>query len=105
MKKFLKILGKYLLNILISIDQLINTLAGGDPDETISSRLGKFYKNSFLVKILNWIDSNHCKDSIEEDEGKDRIIDGFRLEPTKPEFKKPKEDLVEEDKQKDIIYK
>jgi len=34
-------IGKYLLNILISIDQLGNTFAGGDPDETISSRLGK----------------------------------------------------------------
>ncbi len=34
-------IGKWLLNILISIDQLGNTIAGGDPDETISSRLGK----------------------------------------------------------------
>jgi len=26
-------IGKWLLNILISIDQLGNTIAGGDPDE------------------------------------------------------------------------
>ena len=32
---------KYFLNILISLDQMGNTLLGGDPDETISSRLGK----------------------------------------------------------------
>lgn len=30
----------YLLRVLISIDQLGNTLAGGDPDATISARVG-----------------------------------------------------------------
>lgn len=32
---------KYIYNILIGIDQLCNAILGGDPDETISSRLGK----------------------------------------------------------------
>lgn len=39
-------LKKYLYNILISLDQLGNTILGGDPDETISSRLGKNYRDS-----------------------------------------------------------
>ena len=65
-------------NILISIDQLANTILGGDPDETISSRAGKMQHDSKWAKVLCWllnkIDTNHCKESIEEDEGKDRII-------------------------------
>jgi hypothetical protein len=32
---------RYIWNLLISIDQLFNVLLGGDPDETMSSRMGK----------------------------------------------------------------
>lgn len=74
-------IGRYLLNILISIDQLANTLAGGDPDETISSRIGKIKLahegvipwTSPLVKVIDCllerIDPNHSIDAIEYDEG------------------------------------
>jgi len=80
-------MGKWLLNILISIDQLGNTILGGDPDETISSRLGKLkVKHGGKIpwrrpasKIIDWgldkIDSNHSIDAIEEDEGKNAILD------------------------------
>ena len=77
-------IGRYFKNVLISIDQLGNTLIGGDPDETISSRAGKsVQRNSsnrggvwyVLCRMLHWIDKNHCLDAIEEDEGKHRIID------------------------------
>ena len=83
----MKSLGKYLLNLLISIDQLGNTIAGGDPDETISSRLGKMkrkYNGTIpwyrpLSKIVDWgldkIDPNHSIDAIEEDEGSEAFID------------------------------
>lgn len=71
-------LGKYILNVLISIDQLANTLVGGDPDETISSRCGKRRKYckvcSYLCVVLDYIDDRHCSKSIEVDEGKDAII-------------------------------
>ena len=80
-------IGKWLLNILISIDQLGNTITGGDPDETISSRLGKmkvkhggripWYRP--LSKVVDWgldkIDPNHSIDAIEADEGKNTIVD------------------------------
>lgn len=66
---------KYLLNLLIGIDQLVNTILGGYPDETISSRIGKrvvkgdsWLCNS-LSKLLNLVDKNHCIDAIEKDEG------------------------------------
>ena len=80
-------IGKWMLNILISIDQLGNTIAGGDPDETISSRLGKLKVKHGgripwrrpLSKIIDWgldkIDPNHSIDAIEEDEGKEAVLD------------------------------
>jgi hypothetical protein len=36
-----KNIRRYLYGVLIGIDQFGNTLAGGNPDETISSRLGR----------------------------------------------------------------
>jgi hypothetical protein len=70
--------GKYFFNILVALDQLGNTLLGGDPDETISSRSGKNENRKrwayFLCRALHWIDADHCKKSIEEDEGKNAII-------------------------------
>lgn len=79
--------GQYFFNILIGIDQLGNTLWGGDPDETISSRLGKIKKKNGgkipwtrpLPKIIDYgldrIDPNHSIKSIEPDEGKDAVFD------------------------------
>ena len=32
---------RYIWNLAVSLDQLVNTIFGGYPDETISSRLGK----------------------------------------------------------------
>ena len=67
----------YIWNILIAIDQFFNALFGGDPDETISSRAGKVQHEAKWAKWLCWflnkLDTNHCKDSIEEDEGKDQL--------------------------------
>jgi len=65
---------KYFWNLLISIDQFFNTLFGGNPDETISSRAGKArYKGKKWGCILCWfldkIDKNHCEKNIELDEG------------------------------------
>jgi len=69
---------KYIHNILISLDQLVNTLLGGDPDETISSRVGKNYDNSIIEKMINFLFSSrqkdHCSESIEWDEGNNKII-------------------------------
>ncbi len=90
-------LGKYILNVLIGIDQLGNSLLGGDPDETISSRLGKLKirhggKISWyrpLSKIIDWgldkIDPNHSIDAIEDDEGKDAVIDREDTGKNKPD--------------------
>lgn len=66
---------RYLWNLLIALDQLANALLAGDPDETISSRMGKAVREGrcvlcrFLCGLLHRIDPNHCRKSIEEDEG------------------------------------
>jgi len=68
---------KYFWNLLISIDQLVNTIFGGDPDETISSRIGKHVHwrgdtgwRLWLSKFLDLFERDHTLKSIEEDEGK-----------------------------------
>lgn len=66
---------RYLWNLLIALDQLGNALAGGFPDETISSRAGKCARKGgshfchFLCRLLNLFQDNHCERSIEADEG------------------------------------
>lgn len=69
----------YLKRILIAIDQLGNAAANGNPDETVSSRVGKNAiagKWWALVaeKVINWTawhvfhDPDHCRRAIEYDE-------------------------------------
>jgi len=69
----MKRVRRYLWNLLISVDQLINTLFGGDPDETVSSRLGKQTEHCRLCrwfcKLLSKLDPDHCQKSIEPDRG------------------------------------
>lgn len=71
--------AKYLKNVLIGIDQLINALFGGDADETISSRVGKRrdaaerFMAPIVDKLFFW-DKDHTKASIEHDEGKDGVL-------------------------------
>jgi len=45
-------LKRYVLNVLIAIDQLGNELIGGDPDETISSRASKRREH---CKLCHWL--------------------------------------------------
>lgn len=65
---------RYAWNVLISLDQLLNTLLGGDPDETLSSRMGKRARKGdklgrCFCAVLDVLDKNHCEKSIERDEG------------------------------------
>ena len=83
----MSLISRYFWNILVSVDQLVNTLCGGDPDETISSRLGKWAlagKNhtgirKVVYQIVNAIvelfERNHFQKSIETDEGSKKVID------------------------------
>lgn len=60
---------KYILNVLIAIDQLVNALIGGYPDETLSAsawlgeQQGKFFPCIFrpLIDFLFLpIERSHC---------------------------------------------
>ena len=60
--------------VAVAIDQLFNALLGGDEDETISSRAEKARRKGkrwgcVLCRFLDWLDPNHCTNSIEPDEG------------------------------------
>lgn len=73
-------IGRYLWNWIVWVDQGCNTALGGDPDETLSSRMGKAIRENRCVlcrqicRVLNWIDPNHCQKHIEEDEGSRAIF-------------------------------
>ena len=83
--------GRYTFNVLVGLDQLGNTLLAGDPDETISSRLGKLKKKHGgkikwsrpLAKtidcLLEVIDPGHSIDAIEYDEGKNALADKLEV--------------------------
>ena len=58
----------------VSYDQLANTAFGGDEDETISSRAEKARRKGKrwgceLCRVLDRLDKDHCKNSVELDEG------------------------------------
>lgn len=74
----------YLLNVLVALDQLVSAILGGDPDETISSRLGKSQRGDYgraqrmlLMPAAMMVDlvflkldgPDHCRRMIEDDEG------------------------------------
>jgi len=83
----MKKIGRYIINVLISLDQFGNSILCGDPDETISSRIGRIKKKwggqipwgRPVTRITDWcldkIDPNHSIDAIEEDEGHDGLAD------------------------------
>ena len=62
-----------IVNVLIACDQLANVIAGGWPDETLSSRAYRMQLQGkpwgFLCGFINGLmwDSEHCKDSYESE--------------------------------------
>jgi len=67
----------YWKRVIVSVDQLLNTITGGNEDETISSRCGKKVRDYgrkyklayYLCRALHFLDPGHCEKSIENDEG------------------------------------
>ena len=63
----------YGIRLLIALDQLGNTICCGDPDETISSRVGRAAVKGkrwalLLERAINtlfFFDPDHCRSSIE----------------------------------------
>jgi hypothetical protein len=71
--------ARYLLNLLILLDQAGNTLAGGSPNETISERAAKARNagrtwGCVLCRFLNWINPGHCDNALTSTIGDDAVI-------------------------------
>jgi hypothetical protein len=93
--KYSKI-GLYFANLQVGLSQFINTLIGGDPDETLSSRVGKMKrgitnsKNPWLkpiqwgnqIFVIFWKQKDHWNSAIEDDKG-DRALWKFKGEEYK----------------------
>jgi hypothetical protein len=69
--------GMFIVNVLLAIDQFVNVLMLGDPDETISSRAGRVFPNTwwtwFIDNLFFW-QTNHCHKAIEPSEGRRDIL-------------------------------
>lgn len=65
---------RYIMNILRWLDEGFNVLTGGDANETLSSRAGKAQRAGkrwacVLCRGLDLIQRDHCKRSINPDDG------------------------------------
>lgn len=63
---------QYIQQVLIALDQLLNTLAGGMPDETLSARAYRqqLKGNALYAKVINFVffwQSEHCKEAHESE--------------------------------------
>ena len=73
---------RYFWNLLVALDQFVNTLAGGDPDMTLSGRMGRAIaeRRCMGCKVICWaldlIDLGHCERvrKNEADEGADEVV-------------------------------
>lgn len=87
MKEVLHSIRTYLLNAVIALDQLLNVLLGGYPDETISSRayraeqegktLGVIFRP--LIDLLLSYDPLHCYESYMSEVHRKQLPSSFLL--------------------------
>ena len=75
----------YVKNVAVTFDLLGNTLAGGDPDETISSRVAKSRTEDkwacYFCKVLTWFQNvifmepgDHCTGALDRNVGSRAVI-------------------------------
>ena len=92
MTRFLKLLKnfwKYLLNVLIAFDQLVNTLLGGMPDETISAECFRKsqLKGHYFYKILKFI-LDVCLSPIRQDHCEQAYLSEVCRKQLPPEYRR-----------------
>lgn len=77
----------YLLNVLIAVDQLLNTVFKGTPDETLSSRAYRLYRNNkywyskipyTVINTLFFWQDNHCKSSYKSELQRKHLPEEFQ---------------------------
>jgi len=72
-------IGRYLLNYAVWLDEGVNTVFGGSPNETVSERAAKARNagrkwGCILCRFLNWINPGHCDDALTSTIGDDAVI-------------------------------
>lgn len=74
--------------ILVAVDQLINTIIGGYADETLSARIWRHHlkgEYTWVMKIVNMIffwQENHCKEAYESELYRRQYPEQYRGEST-----------------------
>lgn len=62
----------YVWRVLVSLNQTLNALTGGEPDETLSSRWGRTRDKRKFARIACWLLDKlkpcHCASAVERDE-------------------------------------
>lgn len=86
-RKYLNRLKNYLLNVAIALDQLINALRGGAPDETLSAAawrteqkgrvLGRFFR-PVIDLLFRLLEKDHCRKSYESELNGRHLPDGYQ---------------------------
>lgn len=73
---------RYILNVLIAVDQLVNALIGGAPDETLSAsawkgeQQGRLLPRVFrpLIDLLFYpVQRNHCRKAYEAELNREQL--------------------------------
>lgn len=72
-------LARFGMNLLVMLDEIGNTLTGGSPNETISSRAGKGRQEgkwfwTILANLLDRIQAGHCERAMSVTIGEDAVI-------------------------------
>ena len=77
---------KYLKQILIALDQLLNTIFRGYADETLSARAYRHYRDGdrkwpkVLIDTLLWFDKDHCEESYNSEIERRQLPPEYRRE-------------------------
>lgn len=75
----------YAKKIFIAVDQLINAVFNGYPDETISSRAWRWYRDDvmyfpkFFIDAIFFWQEEHCKSSYESERLDRQLPPEFRV--------------------------
>lgn len=74
--------------VLVAIDQLLNTLIGGMADETLSARAYRRYLRgkpwcARIINILFFWQDNHCKEAYESELNRSQISKEYLKDKTK----------------------
>ena len=75
---------KYLFNLLIALDQTVNTIFNGEPDETISARCWRlrarvpFNIFHLLIDRLFFLEDSHCYNSYLAEVNRKQLAEEYR---------------------------